>query len=308
MILPQKLDKIKVPPLKIQGIKTKLVPFIAESIQWDGNGTYFEPFMGSGVVGFNIAPEKAIFSDTNPHIINFYKDIQSGKITSLMVREFLEQESIKLSATPEDKNSYYYTVRERFNKHHSSLDFLFLQRSNFNGMIRFNGKGEYNVPFGRKPERFKKALITKIVNQVAWIENLMIDKNWEFIQMSFIDAFLLMKQGDFVYLDPPYIDRYDGYYDNWNPEFAILLSELAQNGPSGYAFSMWYENQYRKNSHIEKWHKGKIITTKHYYHLGGKEKNRNAMIEALIISPENLNIEKFDQVEQLSFFNDFIEN
>ena len=63
---------------------------------WDGEGTYFEPFMGSGVVGFNLEPQKAIFSDTNPYLIQFYKDIQSGKITPSIVREYLEKEAIKL--------------------------------------------------------------------------------------------------------------------------------------------------------------------------------------------------------------------
>lgn len=287
-MLPKKIIVPKVPPIKIQGIKTKLVPFIAESIKWNGEGTYFEPFMGSGVVGFNLEPQKAIFSDTNPYIIQFYKDIQDKKITSDSVRKYLEEEASKLANTPADKNSYYYEVRERFNQEHSSLDFLFLQRSNFNGMIRFNGKGNYNVPFGRKPDRFQKALITKIVNQVAWVEEIMEGKNWQFICMPFTKAFKMMKKGDFVYLDPPYIDRYDGYYDSWSEDYAILLSKLTQEGNAGYAFSMWYENKYRKNAHMEQWTKGELLTTEHFYHLGAKESNRNSMIEALVISSDNV--------------------
>lgn len=289
-MLPKRITIPKVPPIKIQGIKTKLIPFIAESIKWDGEGTYFEPFMGSGVVGFNLEPKKAIFSDTNPYIIQFYKDIQDKRITSLIVREYLEKEAPKLAETPADKNSYYYEVRERFNKERNSLDFLFLQRSNFNGMIRFNGKGNYNVPFGRKPERFQKALITKIVNQVAWVEQIMEGKDWKFICMSFTKAFEMMKENDFVYLDPPYIDRYDGYYDSWSEDYAVLLSKLTQEGKAGYAFSMWYENKYRKNTHMEYWTDGKLLTTEHFYHLGAKESNRNKMIEALVVSKENLNI------------------
>lgn len=288
-ILPRELDKVKIPPIKIQGIKSKLVPFIMNSISWDGEGTYFEPFMGSGVVGFNIAPKRAIFSDTNPYLIQFYKDIQDKKITSDIVREYLEMEGEKLSLTPENKDSYYYKVRERFNKTHSSLDFLFLQRSNFNGVMRFNSKGEYNVPFGRKPERFKKALITKIVNQVKWLEDLMDGKDWQFVCMPFTEAFKLMKKGDFVYLDPPYIGRYDGYFDTWNEELAELLVDLTQSGDAGYAFSMWLQNEYRSNPHIEKWTKGELLTTEHFYHVGAKESNRNKMIEALIVSKENLN-------------------
>lgn len=303
MLLPKKIITPKVPPIKIQGIKTKLVPFIAESIKWDGNGTYFEPFMGSGVVGFNLEPNRAVFSDTNPYIIQFYRDIQSKKITSKIVRDYLESEAPKLANTPADKTSYFYEVRDRFNREHNSLDFLFLQRSNFNGMIRFNSKGNYNVPFGRKPDRFQKALITKIVNQVAWVEEIMNSKDWQFICMPFTEAFSMMKEEDFVYLDPPYIDRYDGYYDSWSEEYALLLAELTQKGKAGYAFSMWYENQYRKNAHMERWNKGKLLRTEHYYHLGAKESNRNKMIEALVISKKNFNLSaNKSKQEQLSLF------
>lgn len=302
-MLPKKIITPKVPPIKIQGIKTKLVPFIAESIKWDGNGTYFEPFMGSGVVGFNLEPNRAVFSDTNPYIIQFYRDIQSKKITSKIVRDYLESEAPKLANTPADKTSYFYEVRDRFNREHNSLDFLFLQRSNFNGMIRFNSKGNYNVPFGRKPDRFQKALITKIVNQVAWVEEIMDSKDWQFICMPFTEAFSMMKEEDFVYLDPPYIDRYDGYYDSWSEEYAVLLAELTQKGKAGYAFSMWYENQYRKNIHMEKWTDGKLLTTEHFYHLGAKESNRNKMIEALVISESNLNLDEVHpEQEQITLF------
>lgn len=289
-MLPKKIITPKVPPIKIQGIKTKLVPFIAKSIKWNGKGTYFEPFMGSGVVGFNLEPKRAIFSDTNPYIIQFYKDIQSKKITSEIVKKYLENETIKLSSTLSDKTSYYYEVRDRFNKEHNSLDFLFLQRSNFNGMMRFNNKGDYNVPFGRKPNRFNKSLITKIANQVSWIEKITEGKDWKFICVPFTEIFKMTKEDDFIYLDPPYIGRYDGYYDSWSEEHAVLLSELTQSGKAGYAFSMWYENQYRKNKHLEIWTEGKLLTTEHFYHLGAKEKNRNKMIEALIVNKKNLNL------------------
>lgn len=289
MLLPKQISKINVPPLKIQGIKTKLVPFIAESIKWDGTGVYYEPFMGSGVVGFNLNPDKAIFSDTNPYIIQFYNDIKDKKISSGIVREYLENESLKLAATPADKNSYYYEVRDRFNKYHLSLDFLFLQRSNFNGMMRFNKNGGYNVPFGRKPDRFRKALITKITNQVAWVEKLICNKDWKFITMEFTEAFQLMDQGDFVYLDPPYVNRYDGYFDAWGEENANLLAEITQGGKAGYALSMWYQNEYRENNHLEKWTQGTLLTTEHFYHVGAKELNRNAMLEALVISSEHVN-------------------
>lgn len=283
---PKEITLAKVPPLKIQGIKTKLIPFIARSIKWDGNGTYFEPFMGSGLVGFNLAPKRAIFSDTNPYIIRFYQDLQNGIINSKIVGEYLADEGTKLSTTPADKQSYYYDVRQRFNQSPNSLDFLFLQRANFNGMMRFNASGEYNVPFGRKPQRFQPALITKIRNQVNWVENLLANHDWTFVCQSFDKTFKDIKEGDFVYLDPPYINRYDGYYDNWSQELASRLAELTKQTKAGFAFSMWLENQYRRNPHIDEWDFGEILSTEHFYHLGGKETNRNSMTEALIIHPD----------------------
>lgn len=89
-------EKIFVPPLKIQGIKTKLVPLIRENVILDKETIWYEPFMGSGVVGFNIEPERAVFADANPHIINFYNRIKDGSITSGRVRAFLEAEGRNL--------------------------------------------------------------------------------------------------------------------------------------------------------------------------------------------------------------------
>ncbi|TMV43360.1 DNA adenine methylase, partial [Thioclava sp. BHET1] len=63
----------KAPPIKTQGIKTKVVPLIARSIVWDGVGRWIEPFLGSGVVALNIGPQRAILADTNEHMIGLFR-------------------------------------------------------------------------------------------------------------------------------------------------------------------------------------------------------------------------------------------
>lgn len=91
-------EKVHVPPIKTQGIKTKLVPLIARcdpSAAWT---VWVEPFMGSGVVGFNLAPRRALFSDTNVHIIDFYRSIQDGQLTAAGCRKFLESEGARLKS------------------------------------------------------------------------------------------------------------------------------------------------------------------------------------------------------------------
>lgn len=70
--LPLKVKQIVIPPIKCQGIKTKLVKFILSSISWHGRGRWIEPFLGSGVVLFNVQPEHALVNDINPHIIHLY--------------------------------------------------------------------------------------------------------------------------------------------------------------------------------------------------------------------------------------------
>ena len=92
------VEKVHVPPIKTQGIKTKLVPWIARCAPSDAGTVWVEPFMGSGVVGFNLAPRRALFSDTNINIINFYRSIQSGELTAAGCRKFLESEESLLKS------------------------------------------------------------------------------------------------------------------------------------------------------------------------------------------------------------------
>lgn len=172
--LPKNISKVIVPPLKCQGIKTKLVPFIASTIRWEGKGKWIEPFLGSGVVLFNINPNRALVSDTNKHIINFYKNLQEGRIDEKMVKDYLEENGVNLFKYGQE---FYYEVRDQFNQNSSdeiddSLKLLFLNRCCYNGIMRFNSQGKFNVPFGHKPERFRRPYITKIVNQVARIRQI----------------------------------------------------------------------------------------------------------------------------------------
>lgn len=91
-------EKVHVPPIKTQGIKTKLIPWIPRGAPSDAGTVWVEPFMGSGVVGFNLAPRRALFSDTNVHIIDFYRSIQDGELTATRCRKFLESEGARLKS------------------------------------------------------------------------------------------------------------------------------------------------------------------------------------------------------------------
>lgn len=302
------IDKVYVPPIKIQGIKTKIVPLISEIAWIDEETTWVEPFMGSGVVGLNLAPQNAIFADTNPHTIALYNAIKNGEITSHCVREFLEKEGKELEA--KDDKHYYY-IRDRFNETHNPLDFLFLNRSCFNGMIRFNRNYQFNVPYGHKPQRFSKAYVTKIVNQVKRLETIFPEKNWQFKCQSFEQTILEATHHSFIYCDPPYIGRHVDYYDSWDEVHEIKLHNSLTASNARFMISTWDKNKYRQNEYIDIiWKECYKINQEHFYHIGAKESNRNSMLEALLInyhpteSPNQR--KKTENCSQLSFLDEAV--
>ena len=277
--------KVLIPPIKCQGIKSKLVAWIAETHPWNGDGIWIEPFMGSGVVGFNIKPMRAVFCDTNPHLISFYQGINNGTINPHVTREFLVSEGNELSKHGSD---YYYEVRNRFNTDKSALDFLFLNRACFNGLIRFNRKGKFNVPFGHKPERFSKSYITKIVNQVHWVYKLASLSDWTFIQQDYRTTLTGATESDFIYCDPPYAGRHTDYFNSWSRKDEITLCEKLRSSDAQFILSTWHSNEHRENTAIQTlWSEFNVITREHYYHVGASESNRKPMLEALITNFES---------------------
>lgn len=271
-----------VPPIKCQGIKTKLVAEIVKMAGELSDGRWIEPFCGSGVVALNLQPRRALLCDSNIHIIQFYKDIQSGCLTSLDVRAFLSEQGAKLLSIGE---AYYYEVRERFNNSPNSLDFLFLNRSCFNGVMRFNRSGRFNVPFCRKPERFAPAYITKIVNQVQTISRVLSVSDWEFKVADFRESIATAQAGDVVYADPPYAGRHTDYFNGWSEQDEADLADLLANLPCKFILSTWHSNEFRTNLQVEKnWASDTfhVFTKAHYYHVGAAEKLRHPMLEALI--------------------------
>jgi len=269
-----------IPPIKSQGIKTKLVHWIKDCSNNVAFSRWVEPFMGTGVVAFNIQPKKALLCDSNPHLITFYKAIQREEITSESTRAFLYEEGSKLLDT---QGEHYYTVRERFNSQGNPLDFLFLSRSCFNGMMRFNKKGGYNVPFCHKNNRFTKAMITKICNQIDAVSSVIKRGDYEFKHQGFPETLSEVNQDDLIYCDPPYIGRHVDYYNSWSEIEEVLLHDLLNQSKASFIMSTWLKNRYRTNEYVSTlWSGCSILIREHFYHLGARESNRNAVFEALL--------------------------
>lgn len=300
---------IIVPPIKSQGIKTKLVPWINDLILSSGidlGGNWIEPFFGTGVVGFNAPMEgNFIVGDTNPHIIGFYQAVQRGEITRYTMREYLERESCLLSSAEDNGYAHFREVRNRFNREHSPYDFIFLSRTGFNGMMRFNRHGEWNIPFCKKPDRFAPAYVTKICNQIDAVANVMRRGNWHFLNQTFIETIEHATADDLIYCDPPYYGRYVDYYNGWTQEDEEMLFHALNHTPARFVLSTWHHNQYRENEMIRQyWGEFNVVTREHFYHSGGHIENRHSMVEALVFNFDlherrrvNPQLELFDMEE-----------
>ncbi len=242
-LLPKKIAKVGVSPLKCQGIKTRLVQFIADNIAWQGRGRWIEPFLGSAVVLFNLAPHRATVSDTNVHIIRFFRDIQCGALHEERVRTYLIDADRELR---KHGQRYFNEIRERFNRDGGSLDFLFLNRSCYNGMMRFNRAGGFNVPFGHKPNRFRQAYVTKILNQIAWVRELIRGKDWIFRVADWKGTVAEARSDDFVYMDPPFSVRARRVFNEYDPstftsgQVQVLRQWLERLDASGISFLVSY--------------------------------------------------------------------
>jgi DNA adenine methylase len=291
------------PPLKCQGIKTKLVGEISRVAQTQDFERWVEPFCGSCVVALNVQPKKALLSDSNIHIIRLYQEIQSGNLTAALAKSFLEEEGNKLRTEGEP---YYYAVRERFNATPTSLDFLFLNRSCFNGVMRFNRSGKFNVPYGHKPQRFTQAYVTKITNQIRRISEVISACDWTFAVTDFRQTLKSAMPGDLIYADPPYAGRHVDYFNSWSETDEVDLADILKQSSSGFILSTWHSNEFRKNTLLEKsWDDPRfhILLREHFYHVGSSEDLRHPMIEALITNfPVHAAQSEIKEMEQLAFF------
>jgi DNA adenine methylase len=176
-----------VPLLKWPGGKRRLTQFLDPLIP-PTFGRYFEPFLGGAALFFSLRPAHAVLSDTNVELINFYRQVRDRPEELIASLEGMEN-----SAT------YYYRLRSTVPK--TGVDraarMLYLCSLSFNGIYRQNLKGEFNVPYGYRPDRRHFDALSIRSASCAL-------KNTEILTTDFSKAVATAKAGDVIYFDPPY--------------------------------------------------------------------------------------------------------
>ena len=180
--------------------------------------TYYEPFVGGGSVlrallDSDIQVEKYVCSDNNIDLIQMWQAIKNNP---KRCAEQYRKHWLEMNVDGNDeaaKRTYYEGVRKRYNEDKSPYDFMFLNRTCFNGLIRYNSKGEFNSPFhlnrpGIHPDKFEA-----IVNEWSKLLN---DNDVRFLYCDYKDV--KPEQGDFVYCDPPYANTKGMYSEGFNNE------------------------------------------------------------------------------------------
>ena len=274
-----------VPPIKIQGKKTKIVPKIMEIADELLNDhpeidTWVEPFLGSGVVAFNCPGriKKVIVNDINPHIIKFYKGIADDSITADNIREVFDIHNQNLI---KDGYDYYNQIKNRFNQSFDTMDFLFLTRTGFNGVMRFNGSGKWNVPFCKLNNRLSKNVIEDLTSSVDDLSRLFKSKDFTFYNKSFEDVIESAPKNSIFYCDPPYYGLQVQYFKGWRKEDEIRLNEMLKD--KMFIYSTWLEDGIKENPMIDEyWGECEIEGKKHKYNVAEKAEKRNQVIEGLI--------------------------
>lgn len=197
------------PFVKWAGGKRQILSRINEYVQYsiDDNTdyTYIEPFLGGGAVFFSLHPKKAIINDLNEDLINAYRIIKSGNYSKLIDK--LKEFSDEYHNAPDE---FYYHIREwdrvdDWMDAHDDVDraarMIFLNRTCYNGLYRVNSKGQFNTPMGR----YRNPLICDETNIKEIHEYLSNPENHiEIMNGSYEDAIKKAKDGDVIYIDPPY--------------------------------------------------------------------------------------------------------
>src|SRR4051812_41771624 len=207
------------PPLKWAGGKRWLVPHLKPLWDKDPNRRLVEPLCGGLAVALGLRPKRALLNDLNPHNVNFYKWLKKG---------------LSLALAMETDEPLYSRPPPRFNQLIDQGDwqtseaaqlFYYLNRTGYNGLCRFNRRGEYNVPFGRHKQ-------IKYFQTADFSAYALLFRDWDFTVGDF--AQINLDPDDFVYADPPYDVQFTQYAKEgftWDDQERLVEWLVQHPGP-----------------------------------------------------------------------------
>ena len=214
------------PILKCAGGKTQMLGDLLPKVP-SSYGRYIEPFFGGGAMFFALQPEQAVIADSNPELINLYRQVANH--VDDVVCQLKKYENTQ---------EMFYAVRGQdwtmLPEAEAAARTIFLNKTCFNGLYRVNKKGRFNVPFGKyknpkicDEEGLKAASAALKKAEIVCGDYLLVLEHYA-------------QPGDFVFLDPPYLPiseysdfkRYtkEQFYEEDHVELAKMVKTLHERG------------------------------------------------------------------------------
>lgn len=259
------------PFLRWAGGKSWFVKHIHNYLPKDGFNSYHEPFLGGGSIFFNLNPKSAYLSDLNEELISTYKEIRDN--VEEVINELQHFQNTK---------DYYYFIRddkEFSNSISKAARFIYLNQTSFNGIYRVNLKAKYNVPYGFRSKDFFQPDNLRLASIALQGTNL--------FTADFNDVIANVKEGDLVFLDPPYtVSHYNNGFIKYNSKLfceadQIRLSKFIQNIKELGAYYILTNADHQQVYEIFKINGDRIEAEKRASLIGGKNAERGIYKEAI---------------------------
>lgn len=189
---------------------SKILPYLPETYD-----TYLEPFIGGGALYFHLEPQKSVINDVHNELTDFYQSMKDGHANDIY--NFMEENP--------NEEATYYNVRSL--PHDDPLDnakrFYYLRKTCYRGMLRYNKKGGFNIPYGR----YKTCNFEELVNpRYTELLSRTIITNGSF-EKVFEDY---NNKDNFMFLDPPYDSEFTDYgYCSFGKEEHQKLADCFKN-------------------------------------------------------------------------------
>ena len=262
----QKVNACRRSPFFYVGDKFKLVPQLKENFPNDID-RFIEPFCGGGSVFLNTEAKKYLLNDIDTYMIRLHQFLIASSSQQDIFWEQLKLniEKYNLSATfmgrdiPKEyrkefvktyfakyNKDAYVRMRSDFNDEKNDMMLLYmLLIYGFNRMLRFNAKGDFNLPVGNVD--FNKNVVDALNSYFDYVK----DKNIQLFNMDFQDFIEKVQptSKDLVYLDPPYLITFSEYNKLWNEDSEIrLINYLDELNARGIRFAvsnvLWHRKRY----------------------------------------------------------------
>ncbi|MBR4270522.1 MAG: Dam family site-specific DNA-(adenine-N6)-methyltransferase [Clostridia bacterium] len=260
-------------PFFYVGDKYKLMPQLLKIFPKNID-TYFEPFCGGGSPFLNIVANKYVLNDIDEYMIKLHKMLINYSVMPDMFYSIIKniETEYNLSASryqdiiPQNlkdlnpktyfakfNKDAYSRMRNAFNKDKSNDVLLYLLLIyGFNRMLRFNSKGDFNLPVGNVD--FNQNVEDAINSYFSFVQN----KDISLSSLDFREYIKVQRfnKNDFIYLDPPYLITNSEYNKLWTEKDEIdlltLLDELNEK-EIRFAISNMITTKEKTNEIFLKW-------------------------------------------------------